>query len=223
MVPWMLVWPGCCHEAEAVATAAAGACRRTVIMTDPKHAGTAHDARDHRQKPALTLGSFRSLLPATEMVIFLLRGIHEWSGVSFPLRDVKGEPDVKIFMKVSLAMCAGITGLVSIGWPTSLYAADAASGETVFKSQCSICHSVAPEKNMIGPSLFGIVGRKSGSVVGFHYSAANKGANLTWDPPTLNRYLTSPRQVVPGTSMTYAGLKDDTRRADLVVYLQTVR
>jgi cytochrome c len=101
-------------------------------------------------------------------------------------------------------------------------AQDAAAGEAVFKTQCGICHSIVAGKNMIGPSLFGVVGRKAGGIPGFHYSAANKDSGLTWDAATLNRYLTNPQAVVPGTIMPYAGLKDDTKRADLIAYLSTL-
>ena len=114
-----------------------------------------------------------------------------------------------------------VAGLLT-GAAGSAIAADAASGEKLFKSQCSTCHSAVAGKNAVGPSLFGIVGRKSGQVDGFHYSAANKNANLTWDNATLDKYLTSPKTVVPGTIMTYAGLKDDTKRADLIAYLATL-
>jgi hypothetical protein len=78
------------------------------------------------------------------------------------------------------------------------------------------------DKNMVGPSLFGLIGRKSGSVAGFHYSAANKAADITWNADILDKYLTSPRDVVPGTIMTYAGLKDAGKRADLIAYLETL-
>jgi cytochrome c len=104
----------------------------------------------------------------------------------------------------------------------SALAADAAAGQAVFKSQCSICHSVSPGKNMTGPSLAGLVGRTTGSVENFHYSAANKAIGLTWDAATLDKYLLAPRAVVPGTTMTYAGLKDDAKRADLIAYLSTL-
>lgn len=105
----------------------------------------------------------------------------------------------------------------------SAVAADATAGQAVFKSQCSVCHSIVAGKNAVGPSLFGIVGRKSGQIEGFRYSAANKNSNLTWDEATLDKYLTSPKAVVPGTIMTYAGVKDDTKRADLIAYLATLR
>ena len=90
----------------------------------------------------------------------------------------------------------------------------AAAGEQVFKANCSICHSAQPGRNVIGPSLFGVVGRRSGQVSGFHYSDANRGSGLTWDAATLDRYLTHPRQVVPGTLMTFPGLNDAQQRGD---------
>ena len=101
-------------------------------------------------------------------------------------------------------------------------AQDAAAGAAVFKSQCGICHSVQPGRNMVGPSLFGVVGRRAGTIPGFHYSTANKDSGLTWDAATLDRYLTSPSTVVPHTIMTYAGLKDVQKRADLIAYLSTL-
>jgi cytochrome c len=115
-----------------------------------------------------------------------------------------------------------IAALLAVVWPLSVRAADAVSGQAVFKSQCSICHSPLADKNMVGPSLFGLIGRKSGSVAGFHYSAANKAADITWNADILDKYLTSPRDVVPGTIMTYAGLNDAGKRADLIAYLETL-
>ena len=119
----------------------------------------------------------------------------------------------------------GVTVLLALlagAWPVAAHAADPAAGQAVFKSQCGICHSPLEGKNMVGPSLFGVIGRKSGSVEGFHYSAANKTADITWNAENLDKYLIAPRQVVPGTIMTYAGLKDDAKRADLIAYLDTL-
>jgi len=94
-------------------------------------------------------------------------------------------------------------------------------GERVFKSQCGTCHTVEEGKNRVGPSLAGIVGRKSGQVPGFKYSAANKNADITWTPETLDKYLINPKAMVPGTTMTYIGLKNEKQRADLIAYLAT--
>ncbi|HET6806946.1 MAG TPA: cytochrome c family protein [Frateuria sp.] len=113
--------------------------------------------------------------------------------------------------------CALLLSLVLIASPAR--AQDADRGARVFRSQCSICHSVRPGRNVVGPSLFGVIGRHSGRVPGFHYSQANLASGLTWDPTTLDRYLTAPRQVVPGTRMTYPGLKDARERADLIAFL----
>jgi cytochrome c len=101
-------------------------------------------------------------------------------------------------------------------------AQDATAGQAVFKSQCGICHSVVAAKNMTGPSLFDIVGRKAGEVAGFHYSDANKNSGLTWDTATLDKYLTSPKDVVPHTIMAYPGVKDAPKRANLIAYLATL-
>lgn len=100
---------------------------------------------------------------------------------------------------------------------------DAAAGQELFRSQCSICHSPQPGRNIIGPSLFGVVGRHSGHIPSFHYSSANLLSGLTWDPATLDRYLTSPQQVVPGTLMTFPGLKNPQQRADVIAYLATLQ
>lgn len=116
-----------------------------------------------------------------------------------------------------------MVGLVAANLSSSAMAADPAAGKAVYASMCSICHSVQPGKNMVGPTLAGVVGRKTGSVPGFHYSPANQNANLTWDAATLDKYLQSPRTTVPGTTMTYGGLKDDTKRADLIAYLATLK
>ncbi len=103
-------------------------------------------------------------------------------------------------------------------------AADAAAGETVFKRFCTACHIATAEgRRGVGPTLFGVVGRKSGSVDGFRYSNANKSADITWTPEILDKYLTNPKDVVPGTIMTFAGVKNDTDRANLIAYLQTLK
>ena len=98
-------------------------------------------------------------------------------------------------------------------------AGDAAAGAIVFK-KCAICHTIGPDAvNKVGPELNGVVGRPAGSVPGYNYSQANKGSGIVWDEATLTKYLADPRGVVPGTKMTFAGLKDETDIANVIAYL----
>jgi cytochrome c2 len=95
---------------------------------------------------------------------------------------------------------------------------DAVHGQQLY-AQCKICHSVDTDKNLIGPSLKGVVGRKSGEAVGFNYSANMKKAGLTWTPQTLSEFLTAPMKKVPGTRMAYGGMAKPEDRDDLIAYL----
>lgn len=96
----------------------------------------------------------------------------------------------------------------------------AANGEKVFL-QCKVCHSLEEGKNMIGPSLHGIVGRKASALANYQYSPANHNSGITWTPEKLFQFLEKPQRVVPGTKMAFAGLPKAQDRADLIAYLQT--
>jgi cytochrome c len=100
------------------------------------------------------------------------------------------------------------------------YTGDAASGEKAF-AVCKTCHAVEAGKNMVGPSLHGLIGRHSGEIPGFSYSAANKGSGIVWSEAKLFQYLEAPQRIIPGTKMTYTGLKDPQKRADVIAYLKT--
>src|SRR5579864_1504252 len=97
----------------------------------------------------------------------------------------------------------GILAIAALGIVQPAAAQDAELGQKVFKQQCNICHDVAPGRIRVGPSLFGVVGRRAGAMDGYHYSDANRSSGITWDQPTLDKYLTDPRGVVPGTTMTF--------------------
>jgi cytochrome c len=125
----------------------------------------------------------------------------------------------KAYFHLCLA-AAALGAAITVASPAQ--AKDAAAGQAVFKSQCSICHSPSVGKNIVGPSLFGVVGRHTASVTGFHYSAGNQAANLTWNEDTLEKYIDSPKAVVPGTTMSFSGIKDADKRADLIAYLSTL-
>lgn len=103
----------------------------------------------------------------------------------------------------------------------SASAQDAAAGEKVFVV-CKACHQVGDSaKNVVGPVLNGLFGRKAGHVEGYSYSAANKGSGITWDEATFSEYIKDPKAKVPGTKMAYAGLKDEQKIKDLIAYLHT--
>ena len=104
----------------------------------------------------------------------------------------------------------------------SALAADVEAGKVAFK-KCALCHTAEPGKNKIGPSLFGVVGRKAGSLDSFNYSEAMKNYDHTWDAETLDTYLADPRAVVPGTKMIFPGIKDKTERDDVIAYLETLK
>jgi len=95
---------------------------------------------------------------------------------------------------------------------------DPVAGRQVFK-KCQACHSLEPGKTILGPSLAGIVGRKSGAEPNFNYSPAMKQAALTWDAATLDAYLTDPQKIVPGNRMPFPGLKTDQDRSDVIAFL----
>ena len=101
-------------------------------------------------------------------------------------------------------------------------AQDAAAGEKVF-AKCKACHVADTDQNKIGPSLKGLFGRTAGTHEGFKYSKAMidaGAAGLVWDEAKLKEYLHSPKAMVKGTKMAFAGLKDDTDIVNLEAYLK---
>ncbi len=86
--------------------------------------------------------------------------------------------------------------------------------------RCASCHELAPSGvKRIGPSLKGVVGRKAGSLADFPYSPAMKATDFVWDDAMLDRWLTQPGAVVPGTAMAFAGLPNEDDRRALIAYL----
>ncbi|MFE0759357.1 c-type cytochrome [Inquilinus sp. NPDC058860] len=98
-------------------------------------------------------------------------------------------------------------------------AGDAAKGKQVF-AKCQACHSLDAGTNKLGPSLHGVIGRTSGSIDGFKYSDAMKNAHLTWDEATLDKYLSNPKTLVPGTKMVFPGLPKEEDRLAVIAYLK---
>jgi len=99
------------------------------------------------------------------------------------------------------------------------------SGDTKQGAQlygaCAACHSLAPDRNMTGPSLAGIWGRKAGSLKSFErYSPALQTSSVVWDEKTLDAWLKSPSRFIPNNHMTFAGISNAGKRADLIAFLK---
>lgn len=104
----------------------------------------------------------------------------------------------------------------------ALSAGDAKGGARLF-SQCAACHSSAPGEHLTGPSLAHVWNRKAASAAGFgRYSEALRQSRLVWNEETLDQWLANPQSLVPGTSMTFPGVRDGKARQDLIAYLRSV-
>ena len=99
-------------------------------------------------------------------------------------------------------------------------AADPAHGKQVFAA-CAACHTEKPDA--IGPSLKGVVGRKSAALGDFRYSGPMRRANLVWDEMTLRQFVANPQAKVPGTRMPFDGLSGPKDVDDVVAYLATLK
>jgi cytochrome c len=97
-------------------------------------------------------------------------------------------------------------------------AADIESGKAV-SLLCQACHSMKPGEKNIGPTLYGVLGRRAGSVPDFEYSPAMKSAGTLWSRKNLDTFLKNPATFIPGTKMALAGVPDALDRADLIAYL----
>ena len=123
---------------------------------------------------------------------------------------------IKYFTFVSI-----LSVFMNMAFTGNAAAADAANGKKLF-TKCKACHNVDAPKNKVGPHLVGIVGRPAASADGYtKYSKDLKDSGIKWDEANLDKWLTNPKGMYPGTKMIYPGLKDAAKRADLIEYLKT--
>jgi glucose/arabinose dehydrogenase/cytochrome c2 len=124
--------------------------------------------------------------------------------------------------RTSVTVWSGIgVGLLAAAVPA--LGADATAGKTLFRQQCSICHTAEPGDNggAQGPSLVGVYGRPAAGAAGFSYTGALRAAHLTWDAATLKRFLASPTTVVPGSAMVVS-VPNESDRDNLVAYFENL-
>lgn len=119
----------------------------------------------------------------------------------------------------SLLLVATMGCLTAASGVAQPLAGDAQRGAQLYRS-CAACHSLEPDRNMTGPSLAGVMGRKVGSLQSFmRYSPALKQSGVMWTEKTLDAWLESPSQFVPDNRMTFPGIKNNAARADLITFL----
>lgn len=106
--------------------------------------------------------------------------------------------------------------------PVLAESGDASRGQHDFRV-CAPCHSLEPDRNMTGPSLANLWGRKAGSLPSFdRYSDALKSSGIIWEDRALDGWLTDPQRMVPDNDMPFEGIKDARVRADLLAFLKDV-
>ena len=109
--------------------------------------------------------------------------------------------------------------IASSSLASAALAQDAAAGKTSF-NKCLPCHSIGEgAKNKVGPELNGLDGRKSGTAPDYNYSDANKNSGITWNEAEFKVYIKDPKAKIPGTKMTFAGIKNETEINNLWAYV----
>ncbi|QUD90306.1 c-type cytochrome [Phenylobacterium montanum] len=99
---------------------------------------------------------------------------------------------------------------------------DARPGADIYSAKCATCHSIVKDQpGTVGPSLWGVIGRRPASERGFAYSAAMSARKDRWSPAVIDWFLTDPPGRVPGTYMAFSGLKDAAARAAVICFLGT--
>ena len=126
-------------------------------------------------------------------------------------------------MNLTIPLAAVAALALATGASAATAKGDAAKGKILFGSQCMLCHSVAPGQEGAAPNLAGVVGRKAASDPGFPaYSKALKASGLTWTAANVNKFLSGPAKLVPGTNMPIT-LSNPADRANVVAYLASTK
>ena len=156
------------------------------------------------------------------LAILVILGINKISDVIFYVE----KPEKSAYQVASIASDADATSAEESsvasesGDIMALFAsASAAEGAKVFK-KCAACHSIAEGgANKIGPALWGVIGRKSGSVADYKYSKALAAHGKNWSFEEMNGFLIKPKDWIKGTKMSFAGLKNAKDRAAVILYM----
>ncbi len=153
------------------------------------------------------------------LTIVIVFGINKLADVIYSVKAPEGNTynivtETKEISKsdtVNVGSNANVSALLALG--------NIDHGKMVFK-KCAACHSVSKGgSNKIGPALWGVIGRKVGSISDYKYSKAMSEFGKNWNFETINAFLIKPKDYVKGTKMAYAGLKEEKDRASIILYL----
>ena len=159
------------------------------------------------------------IIAAIILTIVIVLGINKLADVIYSVKAPEGNiykvaTETKEISKDDKVKAEGVGNIKAL---LALGSID--HGKTVFK-KCAACHSASKGGgNKIGPALWGIIGRKAGSIGDYKYSKAMSGFGKTWDFEAVNTFLIKPKDYVKGTKMAYAGLKKEKDRASIILYL----
>jgi cytochrome c len=166
-----------------------------------------------------------------------LLGLHQLSGIVFSQGGGEGHHGEEHAEATSMSeqMCAKFAYCVEVAdgggggaevvedvfdLGAALASADASKGERTFKAQCTTCHNITDGgANGTGPNLHGVIGAPKAAHPGFTYSAALPAVGGNWTYEDMDHWLTNPGAFARGTSMSFAGLRRDSDRVNVIAYL----
>ena len=131
-------------------------------------------------------------------------------------------------MTVARCFIVPLIAVLALSAGSAFAAGDPAKGFQIFKGMCGVCHlarndmSTNDAATKIGPNLYGVVGRKAGSVPHFRYSAAMHDSKVVWTADMLRRYAHEPQKTIPNVRMSFPGLPNQKDADDVVAYLATL-
>ena len=155
------------------------------------------------------------------LAVILILGINKITEIIFyiekPEKSAYQVANLSATATTEITSASSNAGLVDI--MALLASASVADGEKIFK-KCAACHSIAKGGgNKIGPALWGVLGRQAGSVSNYKYSKAMAAHGKPWSFEEMNSFLIKPKDWIKGTKMTFVGLKKETDRAAVILYM----
>ena len=161
------------------------------------------------------------IIVSIALALILIVGINKVADVIFYTE----KPEKSAYQVVNIGSTSTITATETSSESKNIMglfaSTNASDGAKIFK-KCAACHSIAEGgTNKIGPALWGVLGRKAGSLSDYKYSKAMAAHGKVWSFEEMNGFLTKPKDWIKGTKMSFAGLKNAKERAAVILYMNT--